>query len=258
MTNLILQKKLKEILEDRVSGSSLIAKKIAEIFPDIPENEFDTFIKQIIKQHSAMAAVINTINYLSLIKEGKQPEKIIDYSRQIFKNFWQENQQKKKWLTLSMSHWVISCLLSCPGKINLKLGISYPDKEGLITHEKIKNIHDTSIYEDNQLCSEVESVDSLILGADLISEDFIVNKAGSFALALAADYFKKPLYIISSGDKYLSPELLKFHEMKTTKIDSRSIQLFEKIPRQLITKIYLTTSQPNHPFSKILKNIPSL
>ena len=149
----------------------------------------------------------------------------------------------------------IELLKRSQNKLDLKIGISYPDKEGLITFERLKDLHDIQIYEDNKLASEVKNVDGVILGADLLTEDFIVNKTGSFSLAIAAKYFNKPLFIISSGDKYLNDELYPFFRLKFKKRKSGIVHYFESVPLTLITKIHLTSTSFKFPISETLRRI---
>ena len=249
------KKEIADILMDKISGSSFLAHRIEKIFPLIPERDFEHTVNKILKTHASMASVINRLNYLCIQKEGKEPLLIRDVSKETFELFWKENRGRKKWITLSLSLWVLELLKYCKEKLNLKIGISYPDKEGLITYEKLKDFHDIEIYEDNKLVSEAEESDGIILGADLIADNFIVNKTGSLSLSLAANYFDKALFIISSGDKYLSDELLPFFKLKTKRSKSVIFHYFEKVPLKLITKIYLTYEPFKLPLSATMKHI---
>ena len=109
--------------------------------------------------------------------------------------------------------------------------------------------------EDNKLSSEIENSDAVILGADLITEDYIVNKTGSFSLGLAAKYFNKPYYIISSGEKFLSEYLIPFYKIKTGKNNNQIIHYFEKVPLNWVTKIYLTSTKYNLPLSNFMQQL---
>jgi hypothetical protein len=239
-----INEEIEAVIKDKTSGSSLLANRIEEIFPLIPQAELAKTVQRILKAHGAMAAVINRLNRLCLEREGQRVPASEDISESTFGQFWQENRERQEWLSLSMSGAVIRCFKSSPRRLHIKLGISYPDKEGRITHEQLKDDHQVVIYEDRKLASEVENSDALLLGADLVTDQFVVNKSGSLALASAAQYFAKPLYIITTGDKSLSPELSRFH---------RLIHTFEPVPRRLISKIYFTSRCPPLPTSRTFK-----
>jgi translation initiation factor 2B subunit (eIF-2B alpha/beta/delta family) len=243
------------IIKDKTSGSSFIANQIEKIFPFIPENIFASTIKKIMVIHSSMASVINRINYLCLEREHRKLSRTEVNGEKILRDFWNDNQNKKNWITLSMSHWVIECFKTNKKRLNLKVGISYPDREGLITFDSLKDVHNIEIYEDSRLCLEARESDGILLGADLITKDAVVNKTGSFPLAIAARFFKKPLYIVSSGDKFLSNDLLPFYRPKLKKRKSRLIHYFEPIPLELVSKIYLTTSISDYPLSETLRKM---
>jgi len=250
-----IKEKINQIVNDKISGSTYIASKIKNIFPLIPEKIFIPTITRFLESHSSMASIINRINFLCLQKEGKVVDKTPDISKKIFQSFWKDNQNRKNWITLSMSHSVIECFRCNPERQNIILGISYPDKEGIYTYRKLKVFHNTTIMEDGKLISEMEHSDGVILGADLITDDFVVNKTGSYSLGLAADYFNKPFFIMSSGEKLLGENLIPFYKLKIREQNSRVIHYFERIPRNWITKIFLTSKTYNFPLSSSLKQI---
>jgi translation initiation factor 2B subunit (eIF-2B alpha/beta/delta family) len=250
-----IRKKIEQIINDKTSGSTYIASKIENIFPFIPDTLLFSSLEQIIEAHSSMAAIINRINILCLQKEGRERKKKSDVSQKTYQRFWEENRNKKKWVTLSFSHGVIECFRYMSKKQNIIQGISYPDKEGVKSFNKLQKIHNVTLVEDNMLSSEIEKSDAVILGADLITDDFIVNKTGSFSLGLAAKYFNKPYYIISSGEKFLSEYLIPIYKLKTGKKNSQIIHYFEKVPKNWITKIYLTSTKYDLPISRFMQQL---
>ncbi len=249
------EKQLRDIINDKKSGSSIIAKKIEKVFKNIPEDKRRDSIKKILKAYSSMGAVINKINILCLESEGFKLDKEKDNRKEVFDKFWQENNKFENWITLSMSYWVIELFKHKKKRLNIKVGISYPDREGLITYNYLSKQHNVSVYEDSRLSNEVKDSDGIILGADLLTDKFIINKIGSFPLALASRYYNKPLYIISSGDKYLTEDLLGFFKVKRKGRGNRVIDIYEDIPVELIDNIYLTTNSYKYPVSDCLKKL---
>lgn len=255
MHHLELVRDIENILHDNTSGSTILSSRIENIFPYIPDNRLHETLGQILSVHSSMAAVINRINYLCLQKEGVSPQKINSFPDETFKQFWSERPNHHRWIILSMSHWVIECLKYNQSRCDVKIGISRPDKEGMNTREILTKYHDVQVYEDSALVAETEKSDGIILGADMIGKKHFVNKSGSFALALAAKYFKKPIYILSSGDKTLTEDLSPFFRMKKVKHQTGWTHYFDKVPLELITRIYLTTDEWHYPLSNILREL---
>lgn len=255
MHHLELAKNIKQILGDNTSGSTLLSARIENIFPYIPDDRLNETLARILSTHSSMAAVINRINYLCLQKEGVSVNEPNSFPDETFKQFWSENQNRHRWITLSMSHWVIECLKYNQSRCKIKIGVSRPDNEGMVTREMLAKYHDVQIFDDTRLIAETEKSDGIILGADMVGKRSIVNKSGSFALALAANYFKKPIYILSSGDKTLTEELHPFFRMKKVKTQFGWVHYFEEIPPELVTRIYLTTEKWQFPLSDTLKGL---
>ncbi len=248
------EKELDKILKDKKSGSSIIADNIENLFKILPEKELYQTAKKILSVHSSMGAVINRVNFLCLEREGKIPQKIKNDGEKVFTEFWDEHFSKKRWITISMSHWVTE-LLKRGKELDIIVGISYPQKEGLITADILSKYHNIEVVEDCALVSEVEDSDGIIVGADLITDEFIINKIGTHFLALAANYFHKPFYVISSGDKYLTSELSILFKVKTYRRGLRKVNVFESIPRRLISEIKLVSPPYIFETSECVKKI---
>ena len=253
-----LEKQLRTILSDSISGSTALSLRIKELLSEISSTDLQPAIRRLLRAHGSMAAVINTINCHCLSLENPQsnymPE---DTCSSTLRKFWSHHGDKKRWITLSMSEWVIRLLLASPEKLNLTIGISYPHKEGMRSASRLSEGHLATVVEDNQLAAATAECDGIILGADLITDKYVTNKTGSFQLALAGEYFRKPLFIITSGDKFLSPGLLPLSREKIIKKGSQQIRIFERIPIQLISSIYLTSNRSSFPLSKTLSRMAS-
>ncbi len=248
------KEKLELILKDKKSGSSIIAERIANLFKILPDSELYNTAKKLLSVHSSMGAVINRVNYLCLVREGKNPGEIKNSEDKVFAEFWEEHYSKRKWITISMSHWVTE-LLKRWKDLYISIGISYPQKEGLITANILSKYHNVEVLEDCALVSEVEEADGIIVGADLITNDFIINKIGTYFLALSANYFHKPVFVISSGDKYLTKELSYFFKIKTYRRGLKKTNIFESIPRRLIHEIKLVSPPYMFEISDCLKKL---
>jgi translation initiation factor eIF-2B subunit delta len=94
-----------------------------------------------------------------------------------------------------------------------------------------------------------EQIEAIIIGADMILKDgSVINKIGSFLLALAADFYQKPFYVVASSNKQttISPKNYRKHIIERASeeleapakenIEARNIY-FEYVPAKLITAI---------------------
>lgn len=118
--------------------------------------------------------------------------------------------------------------------------------------ERLSGGHRVMAMEDMCLPVMVGEVDGVVLGADLLTSDYFVNKIGSYVLGIAASYYKKPLYIITSGDKYLSRPLLSFYHIKERREGMVRTEYFEKVPMKLASSVYLTSAPLDLPLARIL------
>ncbi len=88
----------------------------------------------------------------------------------------------------------------------------------------------------------VKDVDAVVVGADAVEERGVVNGAGTFSLALAANHYGVPLYVVCTTDKFLPPLLSRYHVIKDEKVevegaeDMRIIhRIFDATPIELVT-----------------------
>lgn len=246
---------LESILNDRTSGSSVLVEKIEDFLPEVPQRFFPETVRKILATHPSMAGIINAVNRICLAREGHPTPPVHYDSDAVFKKFWAENSEHKNWITLSMSQWVIRCFKKAPMDCSIKVGISYPDMEGRETCAQLIGEHKTTLLEDTRLMVEIQTEDAVLIGADLITSQHIVNKTGSFALAQAAKMNHKPVYIISSGDKFLAEDLQPFYKIKIKRQGNRVVQYFERVPCELITKIFLVSGSMELPISKTMRGM---
>ena len=48
-----------------------------------------------------------------------------------------------------------------------------------------------------------KKVDAIVIGADSVTADYLINKIGTIQLALLANYFDKPIYALTSTHKFI-------------------------------------------------------
>lgn len=100
-----------------------------------------------------------------------------------------------------------------------------------------------SFYSDSAMHEAVEKADIIMLGADAILKDGVINKIGSEAISEIASVHKIPVYILSDSWKFyprnVRIEQRNFHEVWESapkKIKVRN-PAFEKISKKYIKKI---------------------
>ena len=71
----------------------------------------------------------------------------------------------------------------------------------------------------------------VLLGADLVTESFVVNKVGSFPIALLADRFEIPLYTVSELSKCMRAKVVRDFD-----VERPQKELWSKIPKGIDVK----------------------
>ena len=130
---------------------------------------------------------------------------------------------------------------------------SFPTGEGKHQAKKLVELGFKVIFiADAAISLFMRQTDIAVMGADLIYKDCILNKTGSFSVALATQYFKKPLYILSDSRKIeIDNEIPDIDTAREGHLVWRSAPegvtptnvYFERVPRSLVTGIYLETGR---------------
>ena len=112
-------------------------------------------------------------------------------------------KDKRKAITHSYSSTVLNVLGSCKG-IEVICPESRPLYEGLRTAQELgeRGIR-VKIVVDSAASSLMGECDVVIVGADAITPDGVVNKIGTYGLALAARERKVPFYVLAGTEKLL-------------------------------------------------------
>lgn len=243
----------REIIADRSSGSSYICRKLKEVFPVVPAEERPDFIKAVIESHAGMAAVINTVNALCLQEEDpgfRWPEENFMSTAELF---WRENQEPRRWVTISNSYWVTSLFLASPERLRIGVGLDGAGCEGERTAGDLSSRHDTETFLLSDPGAVLRDADAFLLGCDFISGERWVNKRGSAMLMMAADWRQKPVYVIASGDKTLNGRLLPFYRFPSDFI--REGDSFEILPRSGVNRFHFVSEPWDFPISQAMRRV---
>jgi translation initiation factor 2B subunit (eIF-2B alpha/beta/delta family) len=152
-------------------------------------------------------------------------------------------------LTISNSGTIFEILkLLAIDQKNLRVFISEsrPRNEGrLLAKALLKENISVELITDAAISTCIGKVDAVILGADaVLKTGDVINKTGSMAAALLCKYYKKPVYIITTNEKFLSKKSFKQdrqNEDEVWNFKNKNLKIsnyyFEEIPKDLITKI---------------------
>ncbi|MFP4633155.1 MAG: NUDIX domain-containing protein [Halobacteriales archaeon] len=87
---------------------------------------------------------------------------------------------------------------------------------------------------DSRAAAVVRDADSVVLGADFVSEDGdVYNKVGSLGVAVAADRFDVDCFCIATSDKVSADEF----ENEFTWYLGRRVPVFERVPSDLVSVV---------------------
>ncbi len=98
-------------------------------------------------------------------------------------------------------------------------------------------------FVDSAMEQALNQADYVLLGADAILKDGVINKVGSYAIAELAFHHKKPVYILADSWKFFNKEVpieeRDFHEVWGAVPQGVKVRnpAFEKIPKKYISKI---------------------
>lgn len=258
-----MDKELTSIVQNSTAGSTELLLLINEYFQKSKVNlsEVRKLIPKIRERLGSFASIRNYILQLeSFIRENNfeaYSEYITNLSNSYEKKYLNLYLKAKPYLektstviTLSNSHTLFEVFrLWKKDQKNLRLIIceSRPKEEGKIFAEKLlKHGIMVQLITEAMMAMYMNDSDAAIIGADQIFPNGdIVNKTGSRTLAVTARYFRKPLYVISFNDKYLTsssgykaklypPEDIWNFKHKKLKIKN---YYFETVEKRLIKKI---------------------
>lgn len=183
----------------------------------IPDDQFNGFVKGFLADLQA--------------REAAAPEKI---AKNLGKAY-----APGRLVTLSYSGTVMSLLTSLPKDIDIAVAESLPMGEGAITCRKLMDKgYRASLFRDSMVPSEVQKAELVLIGADGVIPEGVVNKVGTMSLAFAAREFGKPFVVVCSTSKLIP--VLEMDTMEgSSAIDGMIIReaVFEVTPLELVTAI---------------------
>ncbi len=255
-------KELDKILNDKVSGSSellrklnLLIKKNLHAEPVLykiiekSENSFSEF--SVISDYLKTIKTFLSANDLKAIENYVVNfDKLLEHKyEKIYLNAKKELKRFSKFLTLSNSktlQYIFTKLKNDIPDLFVVVCESRPKLEGrLLAKALLKANVKTEFISDAMISLYIPKTDAVICGADsILKNGSVVNKVGSMSAALLANHFNKKFYVVSSSDKfsetgYFNPVEKPSEEIWNYKNQNLKVSnyYFEIIPGKLITKI---------------------
>lgn len=249
-------KEYQRLIADNTSGSRELLIKLIK-FLQKHQNEIDADIIIHLQNHFSDFQTINSfLKKFSIAFENKRLEHFFKENpiddkvvyKKIFTNFLPYIKNFQTIITISNSKTISEVLkLISQSNKSLKVIISEgrPNNEGTIFAERLaeSNISTTLITE-AQIYQFAQKTDCAIIGADkILANGNVINKVGSYLLALACKELNKPFFVLADKSKscldncFIPKEYNRDEIFKTEKKIEIHNFYFEEITKELITEI---------------------
>jgi translation initiation factor 2B subunit (eIF-2B alpha/beta/delta family) len=261
----LLQNMLKQLEEELVSVKDDKTPDIGALYEKISE-----FVKEVVKNQPNMANIrrygFSFTNHFKklLLQEVKAADIITDLSQTLIsiKKEIEDNVQTiSRHITKIITHMPKVMTISNSTLVRLsfdeaiaqnkKLEVtclkSHPPDEGVILAEYLSQFDvRVRIASDFEVGLFMDDINFVLIGADRILEDEIINKSGTLPLCLTAQYFNIPVYLVSETAKILLEQnrAVKFRKRDAAEIyentDNEIIVdnfYYERVPLKYIDKI---------------------
>jgi translation initiation factor eIF-2B subunit delta len=273
---------LQEVREDNSSGAAQLAQKGAQLLIDVLKGgetgEIRVLGKALVDAQPSMAPMVNLVNQLfAAINALEDPQAIQEQGIAAVQGFLDNliaGPEKIKGNALSllkgtskvMTHsYSSTCLrvLEQTKTIEVICPESRPLLEGVRTAKELgaKGVR-TRIVVDSAAPSLMGECDLVIVGADAVTPEGVVNKIGTYALALAAREGKVPFYVLAGTEKFL-PFPLRIEEKDPKEVTQEVIpnsrvenRYFDCTPLDLITAV--VTQEGVIPGAEVQKRLESM
>jgi len=250
---------LEKISNDRVSGSSEIYSELLDgllkALAQKPKvQEWRDFSDGLSKVKRSMAPLQNVAGSIRVLLNAQIPD---EQFNGFVKGFLTDLREREatapgkianilasefkpgKVVTISYSGTVLNSLLSLPKDVEVSIAESLPMGEGTLTCKRLleKGYH-PSLFRDSMIASEVQKADLVLVGADAVCPEGVVNKVGTTLMALAAKEHGKPFVVLCSTSKLIP--VLEMDDMEgEALLDRLRVRevVFEMTPLDLVTAV---------------------
>ncbi len=270
-----------KILSDNQNGSGYITRKITENFHQwfeaesfISKTDIQNIIVEIFQTFPNFAVLFHFLNQLALFTESfsvpeiqsiqflqflqKYQAKWEDTTGKTAENFINEIDLTNKNILLHSNSSAIQSVFKAAEKKRISCTVwqtvSSPANEGIKQAKALANMDFTvNLIHEDEIWLFKNKFDLIMLGADLITPGFFINKTGSYSIVL----LNKPVFLLAESRKLINTQKINnklFHLLTEEKEKNPGELLpetnhkirvlnyyFERVPLQFITGIFLET-----------------
>jgi len=213
-----VERVVEDIVKDRQSGATTLIRKALQLLVSLIENnvEMEEIRSVVERLYGAHRGIASWGRFLDEVKERLHKEDPLKELKDLQERFeYSESQVSEiaardlkgygNVLTISFSSVVVSTLLKADMK-RVYVMESRPMCEGHITAERLIDGGVDAVLIVDAASGELireGKVDVVLVGADAIFEDYLVNKVGTLPLALLADRFNVPFHVVAQWFKII-------------------------------------------------------
>lgn len=276
------EKKLNVLRLDAIHGSVYITKKTIEIVQETlssvsykKTDSFNAFLKIFLPKlydiQPSMALLFTYVNdILFLIDTHKKEsvttlkQRISEYNTLFLYNLTTASDKIAEQLqrvipfasrivcfsASSTIEDIIKELYNCGKNITIYCAESRPKQEGVAFAERLSDYGiPTILMTDAGLFSSIPKTTHVLVGADAICNLGVINKIGTFPLAIIAAYHRKPFYVACQEQK-----ILPFDYYQVGEKEKPAKDIYEKNIKNLSIRNYYFDYTPFSLISKIFTN----
>jgi translation initiation factor eIF-2B subunit delta len=269
-------KRLRDLLEDNVSGSRIITARTASLFRSFISdsgnsrseiiNRLRTACRRLEKKHADLAAVRSFCDSVVLILDAAPPrDKLVDrlgrlldewnelhaerLGLQIASHVYPLVREARQILTHSHSSTVFNVFRHVSEKVSglsVIQTVSWPVKEGVNMAKMLADLGvKVRLISDAGIATAVRECDLVLVGADSVSHEHVTNKQGTRGLALACRDADVPIYCLTDSTKLVGgndeAEITRRNPDELAKLEHKKIVIenvyFDRTPLELFTGI---------------------
>jgi translation initiation factor 2B subunit (eIF-2B alpha/beta/delta family) len=215
-----LEKRIARLAADRESGASEILDEAIAILRDALNTRDDivTVAQALCAAQPTMGSIWNAALTASASRDqperfewfahrvARAPDALARFARDVFQGTG-EKEGSLRLATISYSRTVLHTLESLAAGRPLQVACAEgrPALEGRTMAARLASRGvDVTIFTDGAIGHALDSVHGVVVGADAIGADFVLNKSGTRMLAAAATHHGVPFYVLASRDKFVN------------------------------------------------------
>ena len=240
--------------------------------------------ERLVQSQPEMAIIFNLVNSVFIeIENINQIEEMISKVKKICK-LYKENldetnnkisinaakfiKNNSSILTHSYSQTVLLTLIKAfklGKKFHVYVTESRPKKEGIdLSKRLIENNIPTTLIVDSAVYEIMSRIDLVLVGADIVSDKFVINKIGTYGIALSAKKMKKTCCVLCGTQKFIKGCKKQINRNQNPYEILKSIPknlnvynvYFDRTPLDFFS--YIISEKGKTPLEKIVKNIENI